>query len=72
MQTRKVKRTFKIKPMFQKHEGSRTIKRFGLELRYDYSKSISMVFFIIGFMSHYYYVGVFIRKYRKVVKEREL
>jgi len=65
---KKVKTKIELKPMFQKHEGSKTIKRFGIELRFDIGTRCSMIFFIIGFLSHYYYLGVYINKIKYIKK----
>ena len=62
------KTKIKIKPMFQKHEGSKTIKRFGIEFRFDLGSRCSMAYFVIGFLSRYYYIGLFINKI-KVIKK---
>lgn len=64
----KVVKKIKLKPMFQKHEGSKTIKRFGIEFRIDFGSRCTMVYFIIGFLSRYYYIGVFVNKIRAIKK----
>lgn len=61
---------YKISPMAQKHQGSKSIKRFGIEFRVDYSPSIIMPFFVIGFMSNYYYLGLYISKRRIRKRDR--
>lgn len=65
---KKFKTKIKIEPMVQKHNGSKSIKRFGIEFRIDYTPRIIMPFFIIGFMSNYYYIGLCIIKQRKLIK----
>jgi hypothetical protein len=66
--SKKFKTKIKIKPMLQKHEGAKSIKRIGIEFRVDYSSRLIMPFFIIGFMSNYYYIGLYINKQKILIK----